>query len=39
MEPGNYNITWNPRNISSGVYFYEIKTNKFISAKKAIFIK
>ncbi len=39
MEVGDYNITWNPHNISSGVYFYQIKTNKFVSTKKAIFIK
>jgi photosystem II stability/assembly factor-like uncharacterized protein len=39
IQPGDYNITWNPRNISSGVYFYEIKADKFISIKKAIYIK
>jgi len=39
MEQGEYNINWSPKNISSGVYFYQIKINNFISTKKAIFIK
>ena len=41
---GKYNVTWNGRNdfnrtLSSGIYFYQIKTNDFTNTKKMMFIK
>ena len=42
---GNHSINWNAQNLSSGVYFYEIKAasfnekNSFTSYKKAVLIK
>ncbi len=39
MESGYHQVTWNALNISSGVYFYEIKTDKFRSVKKLIIMK
>ncbi|MFC1898577.1 carboxypeptidase regulatory-like domain-containing protein [Candidatus Cloacimonadota bacterium] len=44
MEPGNYSVTWDGRDIngnsvSSGVYFYKMKAGKFVSTKKMILMK
>ena len=44
QEPGNYNVTWNGRDengdpVSSGVYFYKMKADKFVSTKKMILMK
>lgn len=36
---GNYEIEFDARNISSGIYFYELKTNTFCDQKKMIVIK
>ena len=43
-ETGNYTVNWNGtdntnRAVSSGVYFYKMKTNKFVSTKKMILLK
>ncbi len=39
MEAGYHQVTWNAANMSSGVYFYEIKAEKFRSVKKLVVIK
>jgi len=44
MGPGNYSVTWNGRDnknnpVSSGVYFYKMKSGKYISTKKMILMK
>ena len=39
MESGYHQVTWNAGNMSSGVYFYELKTDKFKSVKKLILMK
>jgi hypothetical protein len=44
MEPGYYNVSWNGTNqagttVSSGVYFYRIVADKFMSLKKMMFMK
>ncbi len=39
MEAGYHQVTWNAANMSTGVYFYEIKTEKFRSVKKLILMK
>jgi hypothetical protein len=36
---GSYKITWAPRNIASGVYFYRLEAGNFISTKKLILLK
>lgn len=36
---GNYNFTFDSKNLASGVYFYQLRTNDFISTKKMILLK
>lgn len=36
---GDYSIVWNAERISSGVYFYELKTDKYQNVKKLLFLK
>ncbi|MBI2417886.1 MAG: T9SS type A sorting domain-containing protein [Ignavibacteriales bacterium] len=36
---GNHMVTWNAGNIVSGVYFYELKTEKCRSVKKLLLLK
>ncbi len=36
---GNYNVSFNASNISSGIYFYQLITNNFVSTKKMILMK
>ena len=36
---GNYAIDFNSRNLSSGIYFYQLKTGEYISTKKMILLK
>jgi hypothetical protein len=36
---GNYDVVFNSANLSSGVYFYSLKTNEFSDTKKMIVIK
>ncbi|HRJ85713.1 MAG TPA: choice-of-anchor D domain-containing protein [Ignavibacteria bacterium] len=39
MEAGVYNASWNATPYSSGVYFYRLTTDEFVSVKKMILIK
>lgn len=39
MESGFHTVSWNAPNFTSGVYFYELKTEKFNSVKKLILMK
>ena len=39
MEAGYHQVLWNAANMSSGVYFYEIKTDNFKAVKKLILMK
>lgn len=39
LEAGSYNYTWNASKQSSGIYFYELKTNEFRSIRKMTLIK
>ena len=39
LETGWYNYQWDASNIASGIYIYELRTDKFISVKKMIFLK
>jgi hypothetical protein len=44
MEPGRYSINWDGTNasgekVSSGVYFYKMKADKFQATKKMLMVK
>jgi len=39
QQPGSYQIEWDARGLSSGIYFYQIKANDFVSVKKMILMK
>ncbi len=44
LAPGRYEIKWNGldasnQQVASGVYFYELKANKFIVQKKMLFLR
>jgi|WetSurMetagenome_2_1015567.scaffolds.fasta_scaffold34803_2 hypothetical protein len=36
---GNYEVAFNAKHLSSGVYFYQLKAGEFISTKKMVLIK
>ena len=36
---GKYSIQWNPKNISSGQYFYQISVDDFVQTKKMVLLK
>ncbi len=36
---GNYNVSFNASNLSSGVYFYQIKAGSFVDTKKLVLLK
>ena len=39
QNAGIYKLTWEPKNIASGTYFYRITSEKFTDVKKLLFIK
>lgn len=39
MKAGHHKIEWNASHIASGVYFYRIETDNFMSVKKMILLK
>jgi len=39
MTAGNYEVDFNAKAISSGIYFYTLKAGNFISTKKMILLK
>ena len=39
LAPGFYNITFNGRNYSTGIYFYRLTAGSFVQTKKLILIK
>ncbi|MBL1124526.1 MAG: T9SS C-terminal target domain-containing protein [Ignavibacteriae bacterium] len=39
MEAGRYRYQWNAANVATGLYIYELKTNKFSSVKKMMLVK
>ncbi len=39
QSPGNYEVRFNARSISSGVYYYQLKAGDFIQTKKMILLK
>jgi hypothetical protein len=38
-SPGSYKYNWNASELSSGIYFYELKTNSFTQTKQMMLIK
>lgn len=38
-QPGNYKVNFTPVGLASGIYFYQMRTDKFTDTKKLIFIK
>ena len=39
LKSGAYNVDFNGTNLSSGVYFYTIRTNSYSATKKMILLK
>lgn len=39
QQPGSYEVNWNASNISSGIYFYQLKTNDYVNTKKMLLLK
>ena len=38
-KSGLHTITWQPENLSSGIYYYKIKAGKFNTVKKCVYLK
>ena len=38
-KAGNYQVSFNARNLASGMYLYQIQSGSFISVKKMILLK
>jgi len=36
---GTYELTWNAANLSSGIYFYQLKAGEYVNTKKMILLK
>ncbi len=39
QAPGNYNISFNAKNLSVGTYFYTLRVGDFVSTKKMVLLK
>jgi hypothetical protein len=39
QKPGNYKFEYDGSKLSSGVYYYQIKSDKFIETKKMVILK
>ncbi|MBP9056352.1 MAG: T9SS type A sorting domain-containing protein, partial [Saprospiraceae bacterium] len=39
LEAGKYSYVWNASDVATGLYIYELRTDKFVSVKKMIFMK
>ncbi len=39
LEAGKYSYEWNAKNYASGIYIYQINTEKFVSLKKMLLLK
>lgn len=39
LPPGHYRVQWSPRNVPSGVYFYQLKSAEFTNTKKLLLIR
>ncbi|MGB3018063.1 MAG: YCF48-related protein [Ignavibacteria bacterium] len=39
LSAGTYTVKWNAANYTSGIYFYELRTNGFSETRKMVFLK
>ena len=39
QQPGSYQVKWDASNVSSGIYFYQLRTKDFVGTKKMIILK
>jgi hypothetical protein len=39
LEGGVYNYQWNAKNAATGIYIYELRTEKYVSIKKMLLLK
>jgi hypothetical protein len=39
LSAGKYSYQWNAKNVAAGMYVYELRTDKFVSMKKMVFLK
>ena len=39
LEAGRYSYQWDGKNVATGIYIYELKTEKFVSVKKMLLMK
>lgn len=39
MSAGRHSVTWAPKSLASGVYWYELKTDNWRSARKMIYLR
>jgi hypothetical protein len=39
FSAGKYSVSWNPGNLPSGVYYYELKANKYLEMKKMLYLR
>jgi len=39
LPPGHYRIQWTPRDLPSGVYFYQLRSSEFTDTKKLLLLR
>lgn len=39
LVAGKYQYQWNAKNVATGIYIYELRTDKFVSVKKMVVLK
>jgi hypothetical protein len=39
LQAGTYSYQWNAGNAATGMYIYELRTDKFVSVKKMLLLK
>jgi hypothetical protein len=39
LDAGRYSYQWNAGNVATGMYIYELRTDKFVSVKKMMLLK
>ena len=39
LNAGSYEVNWDPKSVSSGIYFYRLDTEEFFDVKKMLLIK